>query len=42
MGTSENLVGFLAVRKARQAVTEKDQAHLTDKAQNVAQIIDGK
>lgn len=32
----------MRVQEARQAVTEKVQAHLTDKAQNVAQIIDGK
>jgi len=34
--------GLLAIRIARKAVTEKIEAHLTDKAQDVAQIIDGR
>ncbi|MGP1454892.1 MAG: methyl-accepting chemotaxis protein [Treponema sp.] len=34
--------GFLAVRTARKAVTEKVAAHLIDKANDVAEIIDGR
>jgi len=34
--------GFLAVRTARKAVTEKIETHLTDKAADVAEIIDGR
>ena len=34
--------GFFAVRIARKAVTEKIEGHLIDKAENVAEIIDGK
>ncbi|MGP1455681.1 MAG: methyl-accepting chemotaxis protein, partial [Treponema sp.] len=34
--------GVLAVRTAREAVTEKIEAHLIDKAENVAEIIDGR
>ena len=40
--TAASIQGILAVRKARQAVTEKIQTHLTDKAKDVSQIIDGK
>ena len=36
------LLGFLALNLTRKAVTEKIEAHLKDKAQDVAQIIDGK
>ena len=34
--------GLIAVRIARKAVTEKISSHLTDKADDVAEIIDGK
>ena len=34
--------GFLAVRTARKAVTEKVEMHLIDKATDVAEIIDGR
>ena len=34
--------GLLAVRTARKAVTEKVEAHLTDKANDVAEIVDGR
>ena len=34
--------GFLAVRTARKAVTEKVEAHLIDKAADVAEVIDGR
>ena len=34
--------GFLAVRTARKAVTEKIEAHLIDKATDVAEVIDGR
>jgi len=34
--------GFLAVRTARKAVTEKVEAHLIDKATDVAEVIDGR
>ena len=40
--TASAVEGVLAVLKARQAVTEKVQTHLMDKAQDVAQIVDGK
>ncbi|MGP1454678.1 MAG: hypothetical protein ACTTJ7_02815 [Treponema sp.] len=33
--------GFLAVQTARKAVTEKVEAHLIDKAADVAEVIDG-
>ena len=34
--------GFLAVRTARKAVTEKIETHLTDKAVDTAEVIDGR
>jgi len=34
--------GFLAIRTARKAVTEKVEAHFIDKATNVAEVIDGR
>jgi len=34
--------GFLAVRTARKAVTEKVETHLIDKATDVAEVIDGR
>ena len=34
--------GFLAVRTARKAVTEKVEAHFVDKATDVAEVIDGR
>ena len=34
--------GILAVRKARKAVLEKVETHLTDKATDVAEIVDGR
>ncbi|MGP1593716.1 MAG: methyl-accepting chemotaxis protein [Treponema sp.] len=34
--------GFLAVRTARKAVTEKVEAHLIDKANDIAEVIDGR
>ena len=37
-----SIEGFLAVRTARKAVTEKVEAHLIDKATDVATIIDGR
>ncbi|MGP1432644.1 MAG: methyl-accepting chemotaxis protein [Treponema sp.] len=39
---ASTIEGFLAVRTARKAVTEKIQTHLTDKARDVSEIIDGK
>ena len=35
-------MGVLAIRIARKAVTEKIEAHLTDKATDIAEIIDGR
>ncbi|MGP1530226.1 MAG: HAMP domain-containing protein, partial [Treponema sp.] len=34
--------GFFAVRTARKAVTEKIETHLTDKAADIAEVIDGR
>ena len=34
--------GFLAVRTASKAVTEKVEAHLIDKATDVAEVLDGR
>ena len=34
--------GLLAIRTARRAVTEKVEAHLIDKATDVAEVIDGR
>ena len=39
---ASSMVGFLATRIARKAVTEKVEAHLIDKATNTAEIIDGR
>lgn len=36
------IMGFLAVRTARKAVIEKIEVHLTDKATDVAEIVDGR
>jgi len=36
------ILGFLAVRTARKAVIEKIEVHLTDKATDVAEIVDGR
>ena len=36
------ILGFMAVRTARKAVTEKVEAHLIDKATDVAEVIDGR
>ena len=36
------LLGILATRIARKAVTEKIEAHLTDKAADVASVVDGR
>ena len=38
---ASSIEGLLAVRTARKAVTEKVETHLTDKAADVAEIIDG-
>lgn len=42
MFVSVGMLGFLAVWKAKEAVTEKVESHLTDKANDIARIIDGK
>ena len=39
---ASTIEGLLAVRTARKAVTEKVEAHLTDKANDVADIVDGR
>ena len=39
---ASSIEGLLAVRTARKAVTEKVETHLTDKATDVAEIIDGR
>ena len=39
---ASTIEGLLAVRTAHKAVTEKVEAHLTDKASDVAEIIDGR
>ena len=39
---ASTIEGFLAVRTARKAVTEKVEAHLIDKATDVAEVIDGR
>ncbi|MGP1432621.1 MAG: methyl-accepting chemotaxis protein [Treponema sp.] len=39
---ASTIEGFLAVRTARKAVTEKVEAHLIDKAADVAEVIDGR
>ena len=36
------IMGLLAVRTARKAVIEKIEAHLIDKATDVAEIVDGR
>ena len=39
---ASSIEGLLAVRTARKAVTEKIEAHLIDKASDVAEVIDGR
>ena len=39
---ASTIEGLLAVRTARKAVTEKVEAHLIDKAADVAEVIDGR
>mgnify|MGYP000852153058 FL=1 len=39
---ASSIEGFLAIRTARKAVTEKIEAHLIDKAADTANIIDGR
>lgn len=39
---ASSIEGLLAVRMARKAVTEKIEVHFTDKAADVASIIDGR
>ncbi len=39
---ASSIEGFLAIRTARKAVTEKVEAHLIDKATDTAEIIDGR
>ena len=39
---ASSIEGLLAVRTARKAVTEKVEAHLIDKATDVAEVIDGR
>ena len=39
---ASTIEGFLAVRTARKAVTEKIETHLIDKATDVAEVIDGR
>ena len=39
---ASSIEGFLAVRTARKAVTEKVESHLIDKANDVTEIIDGR
>ena len=38
---ASSIEGLLAVRTARKAVTEKVESHLTDKAADIAEVIDG-
>ena len=40
--TAGLIEGFLAVRTARKAVTEKIETHLIDKALDTAEVIDGR
>ena len=39
---ASSIEGLLAVRTARKAVTEKVESHLTDKAADIAEVIDGR
>lgn len=39
---ASSIEGLFAVRVARKAVTEKVEGHLTGKAQDTAEIIDGR
>ena len=39
---ASSMVGFLATRIARKAVTEKVETHLIDKANDVTEILDGR
>jgi len=39
---ASTIEGFLAVRTARKAVTEKVETHLIDKANDIAEVIDGR
>ena len=39
---ASTIEGLLAVRIARKAVTEKVETHLIDKANDVAEVIDGR
>ena len=40
--TAGFIEGFMAVRSASKAVTEKVEAHLIDKANDVAEVVDGR